>query len=112
MLKRTCIGAFAALGLILLVAGCGAQPGKTTVTWGKGKTPPPMATAPKAGTYALYPNNGVNPIWSGQLREGDQYGFHKRDDGKVVGVAGNQDNIPLEATMATGFMWKMQDRAK
>jgi hypothetical protein len=108
MLKRSLIAGFVAIAFLL--AGCGAQPGKTMVSYNKGKTPPPLVSAQKSANYALYASNGFNPIWTGPLSEGDKYGFRNDAAGKVWAVAGSTDNIPLESTLATAYYWKQQDK--
>src|SRR3954465_2473013 len=88
----------------MTVIGCGAQPGKTVQTYTRGKTPPPMTTAETGGAYAIYASNGLNPITTVHLNEGDQYGFVKHDDGKVFAVAKGQE-IALENRLATAYYW-------
>src|SRR5688500_2284169 len=44
----------AAAFVLTALVGCGAQPGKSTLSWNKGSDPPPLAKAPKDATYALY----------------------------------------------------------
>ena len=90
----------------LALAGCGTQPGKTLQTYGRGKTPPPLATMSQDGTLALYPSNGTTPIYTAHLNSGDEYGFRKEGD-KTVAVAGDK-TIPLEGTLTTSWYWKKQ----
>jgi hypothetical protein len=107
-----------ALTLILLAGfvGCGAQPGKSTMTLSRGKNPPPPAEALADGVYAVYASNGTTPIYSLRLKEGDTYGFRKNADGTQVAFAKkrNEDErvIPLEARLATSYMWKFQAEKK
>jgi hypothetical protein len=108
-MTRRLIGcAVVALGLVLGLglAGCGSQPGKTLQTYGRGKTPPPLATLDQDATLALYPSNGVTPLYTAKLSRGDQYGFRKEGD-KTVAVAGDQ-TIPLEGKLTTSYYWKKQ----
>jgi len=92
---------------IFYMAGCGSQPGRSTVTYYKGKTPPPLAQVERPGHYAVYPSDGTNPIWSGHLDQGDEYGFQTMEDGKTYAVAKGK-TIPLEAKLATNYVWKWQ----
>lgn len=102
----------ALLAAAMLVVGCGAQKGSTIMTLGKGDTPQPLATVKEGreGTYAIYPNTGLNAIRSDVLQEGDQYGFTREDD-KTYGVLG-EDRIPLESTLSTGYIIKYQGTGK
>ena len=88
------------------LAGCGAQPGKTLQTYGRGKTPPPLATLGEDATLALYPSNGMTPIYTAKLSRGDKYGFRREGD-KAVAVAG-EESIPLEGRLTTSYYWKKQ----
>ena len=90
----------------LALAGCGAQPGKTLQTYGRGKTPPPLATMSQDGTLALYASNGTTPIYTAHLNQGDEYGFRKDGD-KTVAVAGDK-TVPLEGKLTTSWYWKKQ----
>jgi hypothetical protein len=95
------------LGAAMLV-GCGAQPGTTTLTYDSLKsTPPPLTTASDKARYALYPSDGTTPKFSIDLNPGDQYGFTKDSDGKVVAIA-NGEKITLDAWVATSWYWKEQ----
>src|SRR4051812_40356309 len=96
-----------ALTLGVLIAGCGSQPGRSTITYYKGKTPPPLANVERPGHYAVYPSNGTNPIWSGHLDRGDEYGFQQMEDGQTYAVAKGK-TIPLQAKLATNYYWKWQ----
>jgi hypothetical protein len=99
--------ALSALAIGLFIAGCGSQPGRSTVTYYKGKTPPPLASVERPGHYAVYPSDGTNPIWSGHLDRGDEYGFQTMEDGKTYAVAKGK-TIPLQAKLATNYVWKWQ----
>lgn len=99
-----------ALAAGLLLVGCGAQPGKSTVSWSKGAEPPPLVEATDDAVFALYDKKGTTPIWSGKLDEGDRYGFRRGADGKIVGYAEDAGEIPLPEGFTTrGFMWSMQE---
>lgn len=104
--------AAALLGLagVLSVAGCGAQPGRSTVSWNNGNDPPPLVEAPDDATFALYEKKGTNPIWSGKLDEGDKYGFRRNEAGEVVGYTEEAGEIPLPKGFTTqGYIWSMQE---
>ena len=96
--------------LALLLAGCGAQPGRTLMTYNRGSDQaPPMNMVRSPGIYALYPSNGTNPITTKDLAAGDEYGFEKDASGKVVAVVVTQNQhqqIPLTARLATAYYWK------
>lgn len=96
----------------LLLCGCGAQPGRTLMTYNRGSDEaPPMNMVRSPGLYALYPSNGTTPITTKDLATGDQYGFEKGADGKVVAavVTDHQhQEIPLTARLATSYYWKYQ----
>ncbi len=95
------------IGAATLV-GCGSQPGTTTLTYDTLKSdPPPLTTAADKARYALYPSDGTTPKFSMELNPGDQYGFVKDTDGKVVGIADGQ-KIVLDAWVATSWYWKEQ----
>jgi hypothetical protein len=95
------------LGAALLV-GCGAQPGVTTMSYESiSSTPPPLTTAGDKARYALYASDSTTPKYSADLNPGDQYGFMKDTDGKVVAIAAGQ-KITLDAIMATSWVWKEQ----
>src|SRR3954453_12524320 len=96
-----------ALCVGLFVVGCGSQPVRSTITHYKGKTPPPLAQVERPGHYAVYPSDGTNPIWSGHLDRGDEYGFQQMEDGQTYGVAKGK-TIPLQAKLATNYYWKWQ----
>ena len=112
MFKFSVAGAM--LALCLMIVGCGAQPGKTTMTYGRGKTPPPLTKADVGGEYKLYPSNGTTPLYTASLDEGDEYGFVKKGEGKEAKVFGYADGkeIPLEGWLTTSYYWKRQDEKK
>lgn len=113
MRKSMGLGGWALLAAI--VAGCGAQPGKTMMTFNRGGTPPPMQTATKAGEFALYPNNSPNAITRYELERGDRYGFVKNPGGDVaaaVEISGKEQQIPLPGGISTAYYWKKVDAEK
>src|SRR5690349_7379062 len=70
--------------IALCLAGCGAQPGRTLMTYNRGSDQaPPLNMVRSPGIYALYPSNGTNPITTKDLAAGDVYGFEKDANGKV-----------------------------
>lgn len=94
------------LVLVGMLAGCGAQPGKTMITWGRGDDPPPLTEAMEDGVYALYASNSGNALYRVELEEGDEYGFEKTDAG-IIAVADDK-RVPLQNTLATSYFWKFQ----
>ena len=89
-------------------AGCGAQPGRTTVSWDPGSPPPPLVEATDDAIYALYEEKSTTPLWQTKLDEGDEYGFREGGDGEVVGYAnGKEIRLPTGFTK-TGYIWSMQ----
>ena len=89
----------------LFIAGCGAQPGTTIVTQGR-TNEPVMQTAPKTGTYKLYTTLSPNATTTVRLQEGDALGFRKDADGRIIAVAGTNEQ-PLGKTTAQAY-WKLQ----
>ncbi len=98
---------FTVLLAALTLAGCGAQPGQTMMTYNRGKDSPPTNTADTTGVYSVYPNNSGNAIYTVNLRQGDEYGFRRNEQGNVVAVVKGKD-IPLNATLATAYYWKVK----
>ncbi|HSV14988.1 MAG TPA: hypothetical protein VLI90_12080 [Tepidisphaeraceae bacterium] len=106
---------FARLGTVLslaLVAGvplvatsCGAQGGRTIMTQGA-NAEPIMGTAPEAGTYKLYTAFSPNPTTTVNLKQGDQLGFRRDDNGQLVAVAGDQTQ-PLAKGTSQAY-WKLE----
>lgn len=108
MFKRSVVGLMVVAGLMLV--GCGSQSGTTTMTFSRGKTPPPLATVDQAGEYRLYPSNSMTPTYTANLKQGDEYGFVQKgtgDDEKVFGYAAGKE-IPLEGWLTTSYYWKRQ----
>ena len=97
---------------LMLVGGCGAQPGKTVMTYSRGKTPPPVAKAEVAGEYRLFASNSANAMYTASLNEGDEYGFVRKGEGKeakTYAVAKGQE-IPLEGWLTTSYYWKRSEK--
>lgn len=92
--------------LALSLAGCGLQSGKTVVSYNKGRSAI-MNEAPQSGTYALYAKNSMNPEVRVTLEKGQELGFRKKDEDTTVAVAGDRE-YPLEAKLATGYLWKLE----
>ena len=104
------LASMAAAFVLTALVGCGAQPGKSTLSWNKGSDPPPLAKAPKDATYALYERKSTTPLWSGELEKGDRYGFRKNDAGTVVGYVEDTGEISLPTGFTTqGYFWSMQE---
>lgn len=91
----------------LLVGGCGAQRGETIVTQGA-TAEPVMQTAPQTGEYMLFTAASPNPTATVRLREGDQLGFRRGDDGHLVAVAAGQ-SFELPRGTAQAY-WKLQNK--
>jgi hypothetical protein len=107
--RRTDMLRFAGLICVAVLvgglAGCGAQGGKTIYTQGANAAPV-MGTAPESGIYQLYTAMSPNPTTTVRLKEGDPLGFHKTDDGRMVGVAGTE-TIDLPKNTAQAY-WKLK----
>ena len=84
MMRKT-FHASALLGLIMIVAGCGSQKGKTVFTAGP-DSGDVVGTAPETGTYTLYTAMSANPTITVKLTQGDKLGFRKTSDGKIEAV--------------------------
>lgn len=98
------VGILAAATLV----GCGAQKGDTIVKYNTvGDTQPIATEAIDSGIYALYPSNSMQPLVRVEVQEGEQLGFRKKEDGKVVAFAKDQE-FPLESKVATSFYWKFE----
>jgi hypothetical protein len=105
-MKYSFLGA-CVLGAAMLV-GCGAQPGVTTVSYESiSSSVPPLTSAGEAAHYALFASDSSVPKYSVDLKPGDQYGFTKDTDGKVIAIANGQ-KIGLDAILATSWYWKEQ----
>jgi hypothetical protein len=99
---------FGILGLacsLVLLPGCGAQPGTTVVTQST-MADPVLQKAIQGGTYKLYTEMSPNPTATVKLQAGDPLGF-KRENGKWMAVAGDQ-TFDLPGGTA-GALWKLQD---
>jgi hypothetical protein len=87
---------------LTLLAGCGAQPGKTVVKWDG--TASRMTEASENATYALYSSTATNPDISYPLRKGDAIGF-VTENGKTYAVAGQHKD---EIKPSKVYYWKRQ----
>jgi hypothetical protein len=97
------------LGGMLLV-GCGAQPGASTVSWSTiSSDAPPPASAGEHADYKLFASDGTTAIFTATLDKGDQYGFVKDTDGKIVAFA-KDEKIPLTNKLATSYYWKEEGK--
>ncbi|HZL38151.1 MAG TPA: hypothetical protein VFC78_22740 [Tepidisphaeraceae bacterium] len=102
------------LAAALLIQGCGAQPGRSLVTFHRNGEAPPLSNAENDGWYALYPGNGLNPLDSVYLHRDDKFGFETADSRTVgVYVKNHQTNkIPLSGVLTTEYIWKYQGAEK
>ncbi len=91
----------------LLMNGCNTT-GTTRITYLAGQELPPLLTVSKAANFSLYAKGSDKPVWTGELGPGDEYGFVKRTDGIVYGVAKGTD-ITLPTSQATPYVWKQVD---
>lgn len=99
-----------ALTAMLLLVGCGAQPGTTIVKYNHGDGIARMGEAPSDGTYRLYTSADANPIYTATLKKGDKLGFDKGDDGKTYAVAGNHREVVETSTLNRNVYWnRMKD---
>jgi hypothetical protein len=108
MLKRSVVGLMVLVGMMMV--GCGTQPGTTTMTYSRGKTPPPLTAVNEAGEFRLYPSNSATPTYTANLKAGDEYGFVTKGEGdneRVYGYAAGKE-IPLEGWLTTSYYWKRQ----
>ena len=103
-MKRT-VSLFSFVFFAAALAGCGAQGGRTIYTQGANAAAV-MGSAPETGTYQLYTTLSPNPTTTVRLKEGDALGFHKTDDGRMVGVAGDQ-TVELPKGTAQAY-WKLK----
>jgi hypothetical protein len=88
------------------VFGCGAQKGTTEMRW-DANSPAAVSKATADGVYALYGPFDLNPMVKYTIRKGDPIGF-KQADGKVFGVAGNNE-FEIKTTMTRRtFYWKRE----
>ena len=106
---RNSIAMFVAFMLLCaLMPGCGAREGQKMVTYSTNTTElPAPVTVNKAGTYALYPDDGLSPLEKVQLRNGEQIGFRRGSDGRIVAFAGDKE-FSLNNVLAQEYVWKYQ----
>ena len=99
------------LGLMLVcvaIPGCGTRQGDKVVTYSSNTTELPAPfTVNKAGTYALYPDDGLSPLDKVELKGGEQIGFRHGSDGRVVAFAADKE-FTLNAVLAQEYIWKYQ----
>jgi hypothetical protein len=99
---------FALMVLCVALPGCGTREGQKLVTYSSNTTElPAPVTVNKAGTYALYPDDGLSPLEKIQLNGGEKIGFRRATDGRVVAFAGDKE-FPLNAVLAQEYVWKYQ----
>jgi hypothetical protein len=91
--------------LLLVIAGCGSQKGKTLFTAGP-NSGDVVGTAPDTGTYTLYTAASPNPTLTVKLNQGDKLGFRKTSDGRIQAVYGDKT---YEFDKATAQVyWKLE----
>ena len=89
-----------------ILSACAAQPGKKLVTYSEQTTDlPKPITVHDAGSYGLYPDDGITPIETVMLQRGQTIGFRHASDGTVVGFADGKE-YKLTAVLATDYSWK------
>src|SRR5689334_4036582 len=98
---------FAIALFAFILFACAAQPGKKLVTYSEQTTDlPKPITVHDAGSYGLYPDDGITPIEAPiTLRPGQTIGFRHASDGTVVGFADGKE-FKLTAVLATDYSWK------
>lgn len=89
----------------LMLAGCGAQSGKTVMTQGA-NAEPVMGTAPQTGTYKLYTAFSPNATFTVNLKEGDSLGFRRTSNGQIEAVGGDETQVLPKGTSQA--YWKLQ----
>jgi len=93
------------LALMLLVAGCGSQKGKTVFTAGP-NSGDNVGTAPDTGRYTLITSMSPNPTLTVDLKQGDKLGFRKTSDGRIEAVYGDKTYDFDKATAQV--YWKLE----
>src|SRR3954463_11422239 len=103
MKHKVIAGSLFVLGML---AGCGAQPGRTDVKFESGKEPI-MAEALHTGTYALYRSSDAAPQVRYYVRRGEPLGFRAAGNG-IVAVAGDHEVPIKESKVVPNYYWKYQ----
>ena len=94
--------------LCVSIPGCGAREGQKMVAYSTNTTElPAPVTVNKAGTYALYPDDGLSPLEKVQLSSGEKIGFRRGSDGRIVAFAGEKE-FSLNNVLAQEYIWKYQ----
>jgi len=88
--------------VMIALAGCGAQPGKTVVKWDGAADR--VTEAPTSANYALYQSSAANPDISYPLSKGEKLGF-MTENGKTFAVAGSHKD---EIKPGKVYYWKRQ----
>jgi len=107
--KKLLLSMSVLIACMIVVPGCGTQPGRTIVTQGF-EAEPVLETAPQTGEYMLFTAASPNATSTVQLKEGDALGFKKAADGHWIGIAGS-DMFDLPKGTAQAY-WKLQDTKK
>ncbi len=109
------LACIASLALAVGLIGCGAQPGKTIVKYGKDDTGDRMTVSPRTGTAALYGSSSATPEITYPIDQGDALGF--RDErsqggqgGSVIAVADENEHMLQAGTVFDRtYYWKVQE---
>jgi hypothetical protein len=92
------------VGAFLLSSCAAVQEGDAVVKYEKNGSAR-MTKAPSNGTYSLYSSTDLQTKVSHYLDKGQDVGFRKESDGRLVAIAGTADPIPLEEG---GYYWRLR----
>lgn len=120
-MSRIALALFCLIPLLLLNS-CQPKPTPPIVYQRNASTPPAPQVVEKAGTYALFPGDGVQPLDGSAvyLHPGDSIGF-KSQEGKIVGFytlrptpqqEGVTKTIPLDGILTSDYSWKYVGEAQ
>jgi hypothetical protein len=100
----------AAILIAFTLAACATKPGVKLVTYSEQTTdlPKPFKVT-QAGSYGLYPDDGLTAIETLRLHPGDSIGFRHASDGTIVGFADDKE-YKLSAVLATDYSWKLMGK--
>jgi hypothetical protein len=94
----------AILGTVFFFGCAAVQPGDAIVKY-EDDSAPIMTKAPSPGTYALFSSADVAPKTSVYLEKGDDLGFRRNSDGRLVAVAGKNE-VPIESK--SDHYWRLR----